>query len=355
MKRLTAALILGLAGFFVAAYPAAAQSPETTASEVVDRETLQAFVEDARAWSETFTDPNDFAPYTIALSSEGDWKHGNTYLILMQADGTVIFHAGDPSANGKHLNDTEDARGNKVVQALIEAANAGGGFVEYYWDDPAVDGDEDTPKVAYATSYVSGTTGTPIILIGGYYQNLSQASLPPLDPSIMPIPEVTAADVVDRETLKAFVHGAKESFLTAVEQIGLEQFMQQRAIFREEGSPWKKGSVYFFVFSTDGYVLFHGVDTSLELNTSDLDKEDVNGVKYLREIIRVAKEGGGFVQYNFDDPAVTGDEDTGSPKVTYAELFTFRDQDYVFGAGFYTGAAATAVEEPSWGQLKSRF
>ena len=354
MKRLTAALILGLAGFVVVAYPAVAQSPETTASEVVDRETLQAFVEGARAWSETFTDPNDFVPYTIALSTEGDWKHGNTYLILMQSDGTVLFYAGDPSANGKHLNDTEDARGNKVVQALIEAANAGGGFVEYYWDDPAVDGDEDTPKVAYATSYVSGTTGTPVILIGGYYQDVSHASLPPLDPSVMPIPEVTAADVVDRETLKAFVHGAKESFLTAVEQIGLEQFMQQRAIFREEGSPWKKGSVYFFVFSTDGYVLFHGVDTSLELNTSDLDKEDVNGVKYLREIIRVAKEGGGFAQYNFDDPAVIGDEDTGSPKVTYAELFTFRDQDYVFGAGFYTGAA-TAVEGQSWGQLKRDF
>ena len=355
MKRLTAALILGLASFFIAPYSAVAQSPETTASEVVDRETLQAFVEGAKAWSETFTDPNDFAPYTIALSTEGDWKHGNTYLILMQPDGTVLFHANDATANGKSLYETEDARGNKVVQALLAAAAAGGGHVEYYWDDPEQEGDGDTAKLAYATSYVSGTTGTAVVLIGGYYQEVSQASLPSLDPSIMPIPEVTAADVVDRETLKAFVHGAKEIFITAVEQIGLEQFIQQRAIFREEGSPWKKGSVYFFVFSTDGYVLFHGVDTSLELNTSDLDKEDVNGVKYLREIIRVAKEGGGFVQYNFDDPAVTGDEDTGSPKVTYAELFTFRDQDYVFGAGFYTGAAATAVEGQSWGQLKSDF
>ena len=189
VKRLTAALISGLASLFIAPYPTVAQSPETTASEVVDRETLQAFVEGARAWSETFTDPNDFAPYTIALSTEGDWKHGNTYLILMQPNGTVFFHAHNPSTNGKDLNDIEDDRGNKVVQALIEAANAGGGFI----------------------------------------------------------------------------------------------------------------------------------------------------------------------QYNFDDPAVTGDEDTGSPKVSYAELFTFRDQDYVFGAGLYTGAAATAVEGQSWGQLKSDF
>ena len=354
MKRLIAVLILGLASLLPVAHPAVAQTPEVTASEVVDAETLQAFVEGARAWSETFTDPNDFAPYTIAISTEGDWKHGNTYLILMLPNGTVIFHADDATANGKSLYEAEDARGNKVVQQLLAAADMGGGLVEYFWDDPEQEGDEETAKIAYATSYLSGTTGTQIILIGGYYQNVSQASLPPLDPSIVPTPEVTADDVVDQETLKAFVQGAKDSFLTVLDQIGLEQFLQHVDIFREEGGPWKKGSVYFFVFSTDGYVLFHAVDRSLEFNTSDLDKTDVNGVKYLRELIRVAKEGGGFVQYNFDDPAVEGDEDTGSPKISYAELATYQGQEYIFGSGLYTGAA-TAVEGQSWGQLKRNF
>ena len=304
VKRLTAAIILGLVSLFIAPDPSVAQSPEITASEVVDRETLQAFVEEAKARSASITDPNDLMPYVISLSTEGDWKHGNTYLIFLYPDGTVSFHAGDVSANGKNLYGIEDDRGNKVVQALIEAANAGGGFVEYYWDDPAEEGDEDTPKIAYATSYVSSLTGIPVILIGGYYQDVSQASLPALlDPSGIPIPEVVAADVVDRETLKAFVQGTLEIFFTTLEQVGVEQLLKYRHIFREEGSPWRQGSVYFFVFSTDGYVLFHGVDQSLEFNTSDLDKEDVNGVKYLRELIRVAKEGGGFVQYNFDDPA----------------------------------------------------
>ena len=36
VKRLTAAIILGLASLLIAPYPAVAQSPETTASEVVD-------------------------------------------------------------------------------------------------------------------------------------------------------------------------------------------------------------------------------------------------------------------------------------------------------------------------------
>lgn len=353
MKRLNVLLILGLVGLFAAPYSAIAQPPETTASEVVDRETLQAFVEGAKAHTESITDPNDLTPFLISLATEGDWKHGNTYLIVLYLDGTVLFHADNPSARDKNLHDIEDARGNKVVQALIEAANAGGGFVEYYWDDPAVEGDEDTPKTAYAIRF-TGATGLSIVLIGGYYQDVSQASVPSLDPSILPIPEVPAADVVDRETLKAFVQGTVETFRVAIEQLGIDQIIQQRHVFREEGSPWKKGSVYFFLFSTEGYVLFHGADLSLEFNTSDLDKTDVNGVKYLRNLISVAKEGGGFTQYNFDDPAVTGDEDTGSPKVSYAELITFQDREFIIGAGLYTGAV-TAVEEPSWGQLKSDF
>ena len=45
MKRLTASVILGLASLLPVAHPAAAQAPEVTASEVVDQETLKAFVE----------------------------------------------------------------------------------------------------------------------------------------------------------------------------------------------------------------------------------------------------------------------------------------------------------------------
>ncbi len=92
MRHLSAALVVGLAGFLVATGPAAAQSPEVTASDVVDAETLEAFVEGAKAWSATFTDPNDFPAYVATISTEGDWKHGNTYLILMLPNGTVIIH-----------------------------------------------------------------------------------------------------------------------------------------------------------------------------------------------------------------------------------------------------------------------
>ena len=309
---------------------------EVTAADVKDAETLKAFVEGAAAWSATFTDPNDFAPYLAAISAEGDWKHGNTYLILMLPNGTVIYHTDDTTVNGKNLYEAEDARGNKVVQQLLAAAAMGGGLVEYYWDDPEQEGDEETAKIAYATSYVSGTTGTPVVLIGGYYQDPSQAIAATFDPSIIAPPEVTAADVVDRETLKAFVKGAKDSYVHALEQFGINELLQHQDIFRQEGSPWRQGSIYFFCFSTEGHVIFHGADRARELRDATL-WEDVNGVKVAQELIKAAQAGGGFVEYYFDDPAVTGDEDIGSPKVGYAELLTHQDREYVFGAGFYTG------------------
>ena len=53
---------------------------------------------------------------------------------------------------------------------LAEAA-AGGGFVGYYWDDPAVEGDDSGhPKVAYATQFFSEVANENYVLVGGFYQ-----------------------------------------------------------------------------------------------------------------------------------------------------------------------------------------
>ena len=75
------------------------------------------------------------------------------------------------------------------------------------------------------------------------------------------------------------------------------------------------------MFTTEGHVIFHGADRARELRDAS-NWEDINGIKVTQELIKLARAGGGFLEYYFDDPAVTGDEDTGSPKVSYAELIT---------------------------------
>ena len=82
-------------------------------------------------------------------------------------------------------------------------------------------------------------------------------------------------------------------------------------------------------------MVFHGADRSLEARNL-LDLEDVNGVRFVQLLIQAAQAGGGYVEYHYDDPVLTGDEDIGSPKLSYAESFVARSgREVVFGAGIY--------------------
>ncbi len=83
--------------------------------------------------------------------------------------------------------------------------------MEYYWDDPDQEGVEDDAKVAYAVGFTGNITGQETVIVSGYYQDLSKVGQTTLDPSAIPIPAVTASEVVDRETLKAFVRGVLPS------------------------------------------------------------------------------------------------------------------------------------------------
>ena len=354
MKRMTVVLILGLASLLPVSHPAAAQSPVVTANQVVDEETLKSFVEGAKARIEEINESKQLlTPFLASIQEEGDWKHGNTYLILMNEEGIVLLHSGDVHAGDKNIYALEDDRGNTVVQALIAAADADG-HVEYYWDDPAQEGDEDTPKIAYATRFTGQAYGNTVILIGGYYQDLSHVPPPTYDLSLIPTPEVRAADVTDLESLQAFVIGALQAYVAALQEHGVERYRDILNVLRAEEGDWRHGSIYLFIFTTNGYVIFHAADRTREARNA-IDLEDINGFKIVQEMIKVAKAGGGYLEYYYNDPIIIGDEDTGSPKISYVASFTTRSgREIIVGAGLYTGAA-TAVEGRSWGQLKSDF
>ena len=256
MKCLIAVLMLGLASLS----PAAAEDserPKVTASEVVDRETLKAFVEGGKEYLESIRTITETAKLRDIFRAEGDWKSGSTFLVILVKNGAVLLHGGDSAIDNEYLIDVEDGKGQKVVQELIAAADRGGDFVEYYWDDPAVEGDAN-PKVSYAVEYISGLFGKPLVLVGGYYQDVSRVvtSIPK-----MARPEVTASEVVDRETLKTFVKAAAQIYReTMLDDYG--QLSHVKNAFRTEGSDWKSGSIYTFIMSSDGFVLFHGADPS---------------------------------------------------------------------------------------------
>ena len=257
----------------------------------MDAETLKAFVEGAKARIEEINESKQLlAPFISSLTEEGDWKHGNTYLLLLNEEGIVLFHADDADAGDKNLYALEDDRGNTVVQNLIAAVDTDG-HVEYYWDDPAQEGDEDTAKIAYATRFSGPAYGNAVILIGGYYQDISHVAPPEYDLSLIPRPEVTAADVADLENLRAFVTGALRAYVTALQEHGTDRYRDILNVFRAEEGDWRHGSVYLFIFTTNGYVIFHAADRTREARNA-LDLEDINGFKIVQELIKVARAGG---------------------------------------------------------------
>ena len=158
--------------------------------------------------------------------------------------------------------------------------------------------------------------------------------------------QVTARDVVDRETLQAFVQGAIQWLSAQFESEEGVSVAALKEAFRMEGGPWKHGSTYFLVLiKVGGIVFFHGGDQTLE-NLPGLQLEDVNGKKYVQELIAAAEMGGGFVEYYVDDPLIMGDEETGTRRISFAVPITapasagaIAGIELVFSAGFNPGDA----------------
>ena len=299
---------------------------EMTAAQVTDPESLKAFVLGAKARIEAITDMNEGARLREGLKTEGEWKSGSTFLIVFLKNGDAFIHGNDREAESKNLLGVEDERGTRVVEELFAAAARGGGFVEYH---------DGGPKTAYAVEYTSGITARQFVLVGGYSQDVSHV---PIRIADLPKPAVTASEVVDRETLITFVEEAAKAYRKAVMSEGYSGLIGVRNAFRVEGGDWKSGSIYLWVVSGGGVTLFHGSEPWREGKPTDMVRTDSKGVKIAEELIGGARrEGRRFLRYHYDNPAIEGDEETGSSKLGYAVSFRApnTDQKAVIGSGIY--------------------
>lgn len=172
--------------------PPGPAAPTVRAEDVVDRDTLKAFVE---AGVETvpadLTEPLEaYAFFDQTFRPEGDWRRGGVYFFVATLDGFAFFHAARPELEGEDLSDLEDANGVRITQEYLEKAAAGGGFVEFLWDDPSVEGDEETgsPKVAYVAPLV--LAGAELILGAGFHPPVTTAALRNRGRSAKPAPSV---------------------------------------------------------------------------------------------------------------------------------------------------------------------
>ena len=155
-----------------------------------------------------------------------------------------------------------------------------------------------------------------------------------LQPALAQDMGISAREVLDRETLKAFVRSAKAYVEGITDAAQLDDLLEER---------WKFGSVYIYIGNDEGVIRWHGADAaSVDQDLSGME-DAVTGALFVQELIAAARSGGGYVEYHFDDPIVIGDEIHTSPKLGYIEPFTsplpdlFPDQNMVIGSGIYLG------------------
>jgi signal transduction histidine kinase len=58
------------------------------------------------------------------------------YFYIYDMKGMNIAHATQPEKEGKDLYEYRDSKGNLLIQGLIKAAAEGGGFVDFWWENP---------------------------------------------------------------------------------------------------------------------------------------------------------------------------------------------------------------------------
>ncbi len=295
---------------------------------------------------------------------ESPWYSGSTYLVTLTVDGRVFVHAKDMSLSGRQLNPVIYGT---ILSALgvpqtvlvdlastdpVVARQAIGAVLGILSQRPDAPFDATVPipgvrpgipgASGYATVFLSRNFRVPIVQIAGFDLNASHLIDEPIDYGD---PAITARDVVDRRTLKAFVTQAGEYVLRLQMSGNVADSSKARIALRDSNGPWRHGNVYLYILDlTSNVILFHGANPDrYELRPLIPRQRDVvTGELILQQVLDAAKGSpeGGFVEYYLDDP--TDDTDRADiPKVGYAREF-FSDipgsetrLNFVIGSGFY--------------------
>ena len=389
--------ILVLAGVFAAARPALAQAqeacplpagvtppadPRVTAQQVEDDSaSLMDFAlavrERSREHARQATSVQQGQYIGCIIRQEGSpWRAGSTYIITLTLDGRVYIHAKDMSLSGRLLNPVIYA---EILSALgvspTDLANLASPdpgtaalalqavFATLSQEpDGAFDATVSIPGASgHAVVYVSPELGAPIVLLAGF--DLNESHVVSIDDETIDYgdPAITAADVVGRRTLKAFVTQAGEFFLELMSAGDAAAASKAKIALRDPEGPWRHGSVYLYVLDVpNNIVLFHATEPD-ELELYPLvgrARDGRTGELILPRVLAAAKSNpeGGFVEYYYDDPADDSDR-VDIPKVGYAREFRGEINaggriipvDLIVGSGFYpsAGGAGGALENPS--------
>ena len=111
------------------------------------------------------------AVFRSAEAQVGEWESDSIYLFVMNEEKTLLFHGSDPDRENEVL-EAIDAGERDVAQLILNKVKENpkeGGFVDYCWDDPAIEDDNiggSDPTIAPGDSWKRNYVVDPFELLG---------------------------------------------------------------------------------------------------------------------------------------------------------------------------------------------
>jgi len=232
----------------------------------------------------------DFSPM-IAFSAftypVGEFIYGDLYTYCVRFDGVTVAHGDNPGLIGTTSFEETEQEGQHVNQEIIDKLQKGpeGVWVEYI--------SKGTIKKVYAEK-VMDKEGTQYFIACGYY------------------PDAGRKEAVD------LVRKAYNYMKANGKSAAARQFDDPK------NNDFRFGDLYIFVYNTKGLCVAHGNNPTL-VGKNRIDVQDTAGHYYVRECIKKAQEGGGWVNYKINKLF----------RSVYVELIDLGVEQYVIGSGLY--------------------
>ncbi|MDO9035083.1 MAG: cache domain-containing protein, partial [Methanoregula sp.] len=273
----------------------------TSVVRATTREELVAFIRNAVAYAHA----NEKEKVLLEFSKKnGSFVQGELYIYAYNFNGTTIAHPVNPEKIGINRLYEKDAYNNLFIKDLRYAAYNGTGFSEYYYINP-LHNNAVEKKLGYVEKVDDHWW-----LGSGIYEA-------PVNPDIQ---SDTGAPVTPEE-VKAFV----ESAAIYAQQSGKTAAL---AAFNDPKGPFVKGSVYVYALDYNGITL--ALPFQQDLVYQDFSMlSDATGQKFVKTEITLAKNGGGFLLFQYPNPA---HGNAIEPKLSYVKPV---DDTYWIGAGTY--------------------
>jgi signal transduction histidine kinase len=227
------------------------------------------------------------------------WFRDDTYFFVWTMDGTRVFHAADPTGEGKNVSGIKDVLGRPFGKMFIEVASSpsGEGWVHYMYPEP---GDIFPTWKSTFVKRVTFPSGKQYIIGSGIYN--------------MQMDKAFIEDVVNRAS-------------DLVAEQGKEAFNQ----LRDKTGPFVFMDTYVFVEAPDGTELVNPAQPSLE-GKNLINLKDLKGHAVVQEEIDAAmKDGSAWLDLYWYKPG----QNTPARKQTFVRKVQSGRDTYIVGSGVY--------------------